>query len=153
MNATKILIPFILFLFISLNINAQLRETFHDVYDLEEIETVELKVKGDVKFLKWKGTNLMMETIVELGNATRGILRYLIKKQRYELVSDSDGSRLTVASFDQERKAVITQDGSCDEYIGVIIYIPEDYEVHSDSLIVKSGVSLNEEEPVVTGDE
>ncbi len=150
MNTTKIIIPIILFLLIGVSSQAQLRETFHDVYDLEEIESIELELKGDVKFLKWKGTNLMMETIVELGNATKGIFRHLIKKQRYELTAESNGSTLKVASFDQDRKAVITQDGSCDESVEVIVYVPEDYMVKSDNLIVKGD---EEVDPLTTGDE
>ncbi len=150
MNALKNTIALVIFILLGFSSQAQLRETFHEVYDLNDIESIEVNLDGDISFLKWKGTTLMAETIVELGNATKGVLRYLIKKQRYEITSDSDGSTLKLESFDKERKAVVTRDGACDEYIGVIIYVPEDYEVVSDNLIVKSTA---ESDSATTGDE
>lgn len=149
MNKLKCIIPSFLFLFIALSLQGQIRHTFHNTYELEEIETIELEVVGNVEFIKWKGTSLMAETVIELGNATKGILRHLLNKQRYELADNSDGTTLHIESVMKERKAVITQQGSCDEQVDVIIYVPKNFEVRGNNLIVRVEKNL---EPV-SGDE
>ena len=149
MKHTKIIIPFFLFICISLTLQAQIKHTFHNTYELEEIETIELEVIGDVEFVKWKGTSLMTETIIELGNATKGILRHLLNKQRYDLADASEGTMLRIESVTKERKAVITRSGTCDEHVGIIIYVPKDFEVRSNNLLVRVEKTM---EPV-TGDE
>ncbi len=156
MNAYIRIIPALLLLIcISTSLQAQLRETFHNVYMLDEIETVEIDVTGDVQFLKWDGKTLMVETIVELGNANKGMMRYLIqKKKRYDLKSQSSNKTLTVESTMKERQALITQNGSCDEYVGVIFYVPQDYNIVNDNLLEKG--EEEEAEPAAeatTGDE
>ncbi len=149
MKSNKAILPFILALCFALNLSGQIRHTFHNTYELEEIESIQLDVVGEVKFIKWKGTSLMTETIIELGNATKGILRHLLNKQRYELTDNSDGTTLTIESVTKERKAVITQHGSCDEYVGITIYVPKDFEVMNDNLIVR----MDKDAEPVTGDE
>lgn len=149
MKRVKYIIPFFLFVFFSLSLQAQIKHTFHNTYELEEIETIELEVVGEIEFVKWKGTSLMTETIIELGNATKGILRHLLNKQRYDLTDASEGTMLRIESVTKERKAVITRSGTCDEHVGVIIYVPKDFEVRNDNLLVRVEKNM---EPV-TGDE
>ena len=149
MKRIQFIIPFVLFISVSLSLQAQIKHTFHNTYELEEIETIELEVVGEVEFVKWKGTSFMAETVIELGNATKGILRHLMNKQRYDLTDASEGTMLRIESVTKERKTVITQIGTCEEHVGVIIYVPKDFEVRNNNLLVRVEKTL---EPV-TGDE
>jgi len=85
-----------------------------------------------------------------LGNATKGILRHLINKQRYDLEDNTDGTTLSIMSVTKERKAVITQNGSCDEKVSVVIYVPNDFDIKNDNLLVRNEKDI---QPEITGDE
>ncbi len=143
----NIIIP-IFMLFAAFTAQGQVTKTFHETYSLEDISSVELDVAGEVTLLRWHGTTLMAETNIRLENATTSILRHLsTKKKRYDLQSEVAGEQLIVSSVDKERKTIMTQSGTCDEYVNITIYVPEEFKIESKTRLVRV------EESSTTGDE
>ncbi len=133
---------------------AQIRHTFHETYNLKEIQSVSLDLEGDVKYLSWKGTSLMIEVTIQLENANKGTLNYLVKeKKRYDLKSNSTNATLSVESLHKDRKAVMTRDGTCDEYVGITVYYPDEFEVEGENTLKRTDKKAEEPAATTTGAE
>ena len=118
---------------------AQLKETVHQTFEIDEVQSINLDIAGDFEIVKWAGNTLMSKTYIELSDAKPSILNYYLKEGRYELEGNATGESFSLVAKDKVRKAIRFKDLTCYEYTNVVIYVPDDFvEVSKTSLVRQS---------------
>jgi len=116
----------------SVEMHAQFSKSLHDVFELEEAKELRFDVAGNVKVENWKGGVILVETKVDLFNASRDLLNFLLESQRYTIVADVVDYELTIASISKDRNSIQTKEGIVDEQVNVTIRVPEDFIISED---------------------
>lgn len=143
--------------------SAQLEKVLHQTFELSDsITSVSLSLYGDYEFQKWSSNTIMVETSVELYDASPSILNHFVKKGRYNVIFEANGEILQIDSKDQERTAIKTrvkkkanqasgeiETKQCFEIVKVRIFIPNDFLVADRTMLNK----VVEEEATATSNE
>lgn len=105
---------------------AQLEKTIHQTFPVNDLKTITLDLKGEYIVEPWAGNTVMTETKIQLFNGTPYILDHFVeKKKRYDIVADTTGGTLLLASFDKKRDAIKAKTGECTELITLRVFIPD----------------------------
>ena len=123
-------------LFTFSNAQAQLEKVMHQTFEVgDDMEGISLDLVGDYSIEKWAGNTIMTETKVKLYEASPAILNHFVTKgKRYEILADTLSSRLVLSSFDKEREPIRrSKDKECFEEVNVRIFVPDTFEMTSDS--------------------
>ena len=108
-------------------LTAQLKETVHQTFEIDEAQSINLDIAGDYEIVKWAGNTLMSKTYIELSDAKPSILNYYLKEGRYELEGKASGESFSLVAKDKVRRAIQFKDLTCYEYTNVVIYVPDDF--------------------------
>ena len=68
---------------------AQMERTMYQVFEIDSAQTVQLEIAGEYQILEWAGNSILVETNVQIWDASREILGHLIEDGRYDLATDS----------------------------------------------------------------
>jgi hypothetical protein len=129
---------FVFFLLgLSYNAQAQMERTMYQVFEVDSAQTVDFAVAGDYEILTWAGNSILVETNVQIWEASREILGELIKLGRYDLAADSSAvpnpKQIRIFTKNLERKPIKRLDGQkCLEIAVTKIFVPDTFLVSED---------------------
>lgn len=133
-------LPSLLFLCLlacSSNVVAQMERTMYQVFEVDSAQTVKFEVAGEYQVLEWAGNSILIETNVQIWDASREILGYLIKDGRYDLATDSTAGpnpkHMRIFTKHLERKPIKRPDGQkCLEIAVTKIFVPDTFYISDD---------------------
>ncbi|MDX1910764.1 MAG: hypothetical protein SFV22_04720 [Saprospiraceae bacterium] len=116
---------------------AQMERTMYQVFEIDSAQTVQFEVAGEYEVLEWAGNSILVETNVQIWDASREILGYLIKEGRYDLATDSTAGpnpkHVRIFTKNLERKPIKRLDGQkCLEIAVTKIFVPDTYYISED---------------------
>ena len=123
-----LLLAFCLFAF-GQSASAQLEKILHQAFELNEVSSVSLNLHGEYEFEKWAGNAILVETHVQLYDASPSIFKHVLNHGRYMLKAKKEEQRIHIESKDLERKTIHKNGNQCYEFVKVRILIPEDFEI------------------------
>ena len=124
-------------IFFGTELFGQLKETVHQTFEIEDVQSINLDLAGDFEIVKWAGNTLMSKTYIELSDARPSILNFYLKDGRYELEGTSSGESFSLVSKDKNRHPIKYKELNCYEYTNVIIYVPDDFVENSKNTLVR----------------
>ncbi len=130
--------------FCATTVFSQLKKTIHQTVDLSRSISVNLALTGNYELVHWPGNHFLIETNIELYDASKFLLKHLIDQGRYEVVyDDSESAKLDWK--DKQRRKIMYKDKECYEESKVKIYIPDFFEIINPTTLVNN--KLKEEFP------
>ena len=116
---------------------AQMERTMYQVFEIDSVLTVDFAVAGEYEILTWAGNSILVETNVQIWEASREILGELIKIGRYDLAVDSSAvsnpKQIRIFTKNLERKPIKRLDGQkCLEIAVTKIFVPDTFLVSED---------------------
>ncbi len=117
--------------------NAQMERTMYQVFEVDSAQTVHFEVAGEYEVLEWAGNSILVETNVQIWDASREILAELIKIGRYDLVTDSstvpNPKQVRIFTKNLDRKPIKRLDGQkCLEIAVTKIFVPDTFYISED---------------------
>jgi len=117
--------------------HAQMERTMYQVFEVDSAQVVSLDVAGEYEILAWAGNSILVETNVQIWEASREILTHLIKSGRYDLATDSsaapNAAEIRIFTKNLERKPIKRPDGQkCLEIAVTKIFIPDTFVASDD---------------------
>lgn len=116
-------------LLITTSVSAQMEQTIYQIFPADSVRTVHLDVVDSCNIIPWAGDNVLAEIRIRLWDCSPEILDYLIKQERYTLLSEQRGEELWLSSKDQKRMEIRNkQKMTCPEYVEIKLFVPESFE-------------------------
>jgi len=128
---------FLLVFFTSSSLTAQLKQTVHQTFDIEDAKSVSIDLTGEYEIVQWAGNTIMTHTYIELSDARPSILAYYMDKGRYEIKGLATGDQYAIIANDKVRRPIRFKDLECYEYTKVKIFIPDDFVIVSNNSLVR----------------
>ncbi|MBC7774965.1 MAG: hypothetical protein H7246_05950 [Phycisphaerae bacterium] len=134
-------LPLLLSLLFCLGFNhtaqAQMERTMYQVFEVDSAKTVQFEVAGEYDVLPWAGNSILVETNVQIWNASREILAELIKIGRYNLATDSSSvpnpKQVRIFTKNLKREPIKRLDGEkCLEIAVTKIFVPDTFYISDD---------------------
>lgn len=109
----------------------------YQVFEVDSAQTVQLEVAGEYQVLDWAGNSILVETNVQIWDASREILGQLIKDGRYDLATDSSAGpnpkHIRIFTKNLDRKPIKRLDGQkCLEIAVTKIFVPDTFYISED---------------------
>ncbi len=132
---------------------AQMEKTLYQVFEVDSTKTVELDIVGIYEVHTWAGNSILVETNIQIWEASREILGFLIKDGRYDVAMDSSAGptprEMKIFTKHKERKPIKRLDGQkCLEIATAKFFIPDTFFVSED----KKLLTRKEEKPKEAAD-
>ncbi len=105
---------------------AQSSRTLHVSCSADSARVITLRLQGDVTVVPWNGNLVMVETLVTISNANKGVFDFIVDKtKRYDVGCTIErGANLLVRSKVIEREPLKTTTGLSEESVSVRVFIP-----------------------------
>jgi hypothetical protein len=118
-------------------VSAQMERTMYQVFEVDSAQTVHFEVAGEYEVLSWAGNAILVETNVQIWDASREILAFFIKEGRYDLATDSTAGphpkNVRIFTKNLERKPIKRKDGQkCLEIAVTKIFVPDIFYISND---------------------
>jgi hypothetical protein len=122
---------------LSFTASAQMERTTYQTFEVDSARVINLDIMGEYEIKTWAGSNLLVETNVQIWDANKEILNFLIREGRYDLATDSTADphprEIRIYTRYTERKPVKKKDGGkCLEIAVTRIFIPDTYVISED---------------------
>ncbi len=116
---------------------AQMERTMYQVFEIDSAQVVDFDIAGEYSILPWAGNSILVETNVQIWDASREILSDLIKLGRYDLTTDStlgpNPKELRIFTKYLKRKSIKRLDGQkCLEIAVTKIFVPDTFLISDD---------------------
>lgn len=122
------LILFTLGLLLTTLAQAQMERTMYQVFDLDSVQTAQLEILDMYELHSWAGNSILVETNIQISNASPEILDYLIKNGRYDVKMDTVApGQVNIYTKLKDRKTVKTPAGECTELPMAKIFVPDTF--------------------------
>lgn len=143
------MIPITLFLLGAVAVNAQMERTMYQVFNVDSTQRVNFEIVGEYQINTWAGSSILVETNIQIWDASPEILGFLIKEGRYDLSMDSTAGptpkELNIFTRNRERKPIKRPDGQkCLEICTTKIFIPDFFAVSDDKTMLTRKEKLQE---------
>jgi hypothetical protein len=99
----------------------------HETFVLDSVQVIELRLFDTYETIPWSGSQMMIQTTVDLYGCRDHILKFFHEQERYAVRDSIVGDRLTLASVDSQRKMILVKDKECYERVTVRVFLPEDF--------------------------
>lgn len=114
-----------------------MERTMYQVFEVDSAQVVKFEVAGEYSILEWAGNSILVETNVQIWDASREILAELIKIGRYDLATDSSATpnpkEVRIFTKNLERKPIKRIDGQkCLEIAVTKIFVPDTFYISED---------------------
>lgn len=107
---------------------AQMERTMYQVFDVDSVQTVQLDILDMYELHSWAGNSILVETNIQISNASPEILDYLIKNGRYDVRMDTVApGQVNIYTKLKDRKTVKTPAGECTELPMAKIFVPDTF--------------------------
>lgn len=135
------LIPILFLLFGNHSVHAQMERTMYQVFNVDSSKTVSLDITGVYEIHTWAGSSILVENNIQIWDASREILNYLIENGRYDVAMDSSSGptpvEMKIFTKIKERKPIKRPDGKkCLELAVAKIFIPDTFIVSEDKKLL-----------------
>ncbi|MEN9416308.1 MAG: hypothetical protein RLZ62_2612 [Bacteroidota bacterium] len=122
---------------LSFTASAQMERTTYQTFEVDSARIINLDIMGEYEIKTWAGSNLLVETNIQIWDANKEILNFLIREGRYDLATDSTADphprEIRIYTRYTERKPVKKKDGGkCLEIAVTRIFIPDTYVISED---------------------
>jgi len=131
------LVALVLFVLLSNPIHAQMERTMYQVFEIDSAQVIDFEVKGEYEVIPWAGNSILVETNIQIWDASKEILAHLIKEGRYDLATDSttgpNSREIRIFTKNTERKPIKRLDGQkCLEIPVTRIFVPDTFIIPND---------------------
>ena len=123
----KFLFLSIFSLIFTFSLDAQIKKTLHKTYTIGEVENLNFDVLGEYEVMNWAGSTVLVETSIELYDASLNIFKHFLKAGRYNIDLNLEEESAKFISHDKVRRDIKTAKGQCWEVVKYTIRIPEEY--------------------------
>ncbi len=107
---------------------AQMERTMYQVFDVDSVQTAQLDILDMYELHSWAGNSILVETNIQISNASPEILDYLIKNGRYDVRMDTVApGQVNIYTKLKDRKTVKTPAGECTELPMAKIFVPDTF--------------------------
>jgi hypothetical protein len=135
------LIPAIIFALCISKANGQMERTMYQVFEVDSVKTVTFDLVGNYEVYAWAGSNILVETNIQIWEASREILNFLIKDGRYDITQDTaaaiDKGVMTIQTKNKERKPIKRREGrECPEQATIKIFFPDTFILSEDKKVL-----------------
>lgn len=118
-------------------LQAQMEKTLYQVVEVDSAQTVSLDIVGIYEIHSWAGSSILVESNIQIWDASREILGYLIKSGRYDIAIDSAAGptpkEVKIFTKNRERKPIKRLDGQkCLEIATTKLFIPDTFIISED---------------------
>ncbi len=118
-----------------------MEKTLYQVFEVDSAETVELTIEGIYEVHTWAGNSILVETNIQIWEASKEILGFLIKDGRYDVTTDSSAGptpkEMKIFTKHKERKPIKRPDGQkCLEIATARFFIPDTFIVSEDKKLL-----------------
>lgn len=136
MNLPRRLTP-LLFVLLAMPISAQMERTMYQVFEIDSAQVIDFEVMGEYEVIPWAGNSILVETNIQIWDASKEILAHLIKEGRYDLATDSTtgphSREVRIFTKNTERKPIKRLDGQkCLEIPVTKIFVPDTFIIPND---------------------
>ena len=114
------------------DLSAQTVKTVHQAFPMEKTYTqVHIDIGYPYQYEKWSGDYVLVETTVNLTNATKSVMNFLQESGRYkvEQYKYQTGSGFRMKKM--QRRGIQTSKGLCEENVLITVYVPERLKVNA----------------------
>lgn len=127
------------FLLLPILANAQVHKSFHQIFEMSDsVSTIELKLVGAYEWEHWAGNTIMLQTKVELYDASQATLDYFWEKdERYTVEGQSGGKKMLLFALKQKRPGIKVGGVQCFEIVKQLLFIPEGFELTGEGVFVR----------------
>ncbi len=106
-----------------------MEQTIYQLFPADSARTVRLDIADSCNIIPWAGDNVLAEIRIQLWDCSPEILDYLIKQERYTVVSEQRGEELWLSSKDKKRKEIRNKQRiTCPEVVEIKLFVPDYYE-------------------------
>ena len=117
---------------------AQMERTMYQVFEVDSVKSAQFEILDLYELHSWAGNSILVETNIQISNASPEILDYLIKHGRYDVKMDTIGpGQVKIYTKLKERKTVKTPAGECTELPVAKIFIPDTFIWAEDKQSIK----------------
>lgn len=135
------------FMVISPTAQAQFGKVLHHTIEFDkEVKEISFDIYGEYVLESWEGNMILIETEVKLYNAKESILEFFVGNGRYDVLDENSGSQLSLKSKDFVRRSIQSKSGTCEEYVNVKIFIPDDFTIMGDNKAKRGGQIMAKDE-------
>lgn len=119
-------------------VNAQVKRTVHQTFELEDENTqVIFDIYDDFETEAWSSNNIMIVTTIVLESGAQHLLDIYVKQGRYDIEALDEGKVKKLVSKDKVRMGMKYKDQVVYEIIKMKMYIPDNYEIQGDNRLVR----------------
>ena len=129
------LVSFIAFLPIGFS---QLEKTLYQDFNVDQVKSILFEMPREYKIEKWAGTQILIETKVQLMYASEAVLKYIIENERYALLMEPEGDDgIVIRSKEMKPGILKSKAGEVTETVDVKIYIPEEFTIDENNRLYR----------------
>jgi hypothetical protein len=124
----RMLLP-MMALLMTTSVSAQMEQTIYQIFPTDSARTVHLDIVDSCNIIPWAGDNVLAEIRIRLWDCSPEILDYLIKQERYAVLSEQRGEAFWLSSKDKKRKEIRNKQRiTCPEVVEIKLFVPDYYE-------------------------
>ena len=128
-------------LFIGLNafaVQAQVEKTFFQSFDIKDgVRSIYIQSFDNYELKSWNGVQLMIETSARLDGGNMDLLGILIKDNYYGYYLEEGTEGVVFRPKLIARPQIKNRDLICKQTVKMIIYIPEEFIIHSNTELIR----------------
>lgn len=133
MGTLKSTFLFLVFVLATTSARAQMERTIYQVFTVDSISAINLDLAGLYEVHAWAGSNVLVETNIQIWHASPEILKHLIEKGRYDVVADTlSDTEITIKTKERDRKPLKFQNVECTEIATAKVFVPDTFIVSED---------------------
>lgn len=117
---------------------AQMERTMYQVFEVDSVKSAQFEILDLYELHYWAGSAILVETNIQISNASPEILDFLIKHGRYDVSMDTIApGEVKIYTKIKDRKTVKTPAGECTELPMAKIFIPDTFVWTEDKKSIK----------------
>ena len=121
---------------------AQVEETIHQTFELDDVKAVKLEIPGEYEIIPWASSSILTETHVKLYQASPAILKHFVEEaKRYSFKLELNEGTAILKAEDMEREPIKIRGITLTEVVIQKIYLPDNFvataSADQESLLVK----------------
>ncbi len=111
-----------------LSLSAQAEKSYHQSLPIDDASKIVVQVADNIEIIPWMGNTILVETKVQLTNASVDILNYIVKQGRYDVAIEKEGTLMRIVSKNPTRAPIRIKNVDCFETVTVKIFVPEEFK-------------------------